>query len=169
VISGVGHETDFTIADLCADVRAPTPSAAAELAVPDRAELSVAVGALSARLADTVQDHIEKRRVVLATHRRALRHLSPQARLREARQRTDDLVAAAATEVQHTLALRRERVTGLSHRLESLSPLATLERGYAIVSQEETKEVISSVKQVSPGDRLSIRVADGAFGAEADQ
>jgi exodeoxyribonuclease VII large subunit len=169
VISGVGHETDFTIADLSADVRAPTPSAAAELAVPDRRELTTAVAGLSARLTDTVQDQFEERRVALATQKRALRHLSPRARLREARQRTDDLLATAATGVQHGLALRRERVTGLSSRLESLSPLATLARGYAIVSQEETEEVVSSVNQVSPGDRLSIRVADGALGATADK
>ncbi len=169
VISGVGHETDFTIADLSADLRAPTPSAAAELAVPDRRELTTAVAGLSARLTNTVQDHIEEQRVALATQKRALRHLSPRARLREARQRTDDLLATAATGVQHGLALRRERVTGLSSRLESLSPLATLARGYAIVSQEETEEVVSSVNQVSPGDRLSIRVADGALGATADK
>jgi exodeoxyribonuclease VII large subunit len=169
VISGVGHETDFTIADLSADLRAPTPSAAAELAVPDRRELATAVAGLSARLTDTVQDQFEERRVALATQKRALRHLSPRARLREARQRTDDLLATAATGVQHGLALRRERVTGLSSRLESLSPLATLARGYAIVSQEETEEVVSSVNQVSPGDRLSIRVADGALGATANK
>jgi exodeoxyribonuclease VII large subunit len=169
VISGVGHETDFTIADLSADVRAPTPSAAAELAVPDRRELTTAIAGLSARLTNTVQDQFEERRVALATQKRALRHLSPRARLREARQRTDDLLATAATGVQHGLALRRERVTGLSSRLESLSPLATLARGYAIVSQEETEEVVSSVNQVSPGDRLSIRVADGALGATADR
>jgi exodeoxyribonuclease VII large subunit len=163
VISGVGHETDFTIADLSADVRASTPSAAAELAVPDQAELAAAVAGLSARLADAALGQIGEQRVALEGHRRALRHLSPQARLRGARQGVDDLMAAAAAHVRHGLALRRERLAGLAARLESLSPLATLARGYAIVRQAETGSLVSSVTQVSPGDRLSVRVTDGAF------
>lgn len=168
VISGVGHETDFTIADLSADVRAPTPSAAAELAVPERAELTAAVAALSARLADVMRGQIEERRVALEGHRRALRHLSPRTRLRQARQRVDELMASAAGEVRHGLVLRRERLTGLTARLESLSPTATLGRGYAIVRQDETGMLVHSVTDVSPGDRLSVRVTDGTFGARAE-
>jgi exodeoxyribonuclease VII large subunit len=165
VISGVGHETDFTIADLSADLRAPTPSAAAELAVPDRVELAAAAAGLAARLNEVMQGRIEERRVALAGQRRALRHLSPQARLREARQRVDDLMAAAASGVRHGLALRRERLAGLATHLGSLSPLATLARGYAIVRQDETGVLVNSVTRVSPGDHLSVRVVDGAFGA----
>jgi exodeoxyribonuclease VII large subunit len=168
VISGVGHETDFTIADLSADVRASTPSAAAELAVPDRAELGAAVAGLAARLADAMRGQIEEGRVALEGHMRALRHLSPQARLRSARQQVDDLTVTATARVRHGLALRRERLVGLLARLESLSPLATLARGYAIVRQTETKEVVNSVSQVSPGDRLSVRVTDGAFEAKVE-
>jgi exodeoxyribonuclease VII large subunit len=169
VICGVGHETDFTIADFSADARAPTPSAAAELAVPDRMELAAAVAGLSTRLADVMRGQIEERRVALDGHRRALRHLSPAARLREARQRVDDLMAAATTGVRHGLVLRHERLTGLSSRLESLSPVATLVRGYAIVRQDETGVLVNSVTRASAGDLLSVRVADGAFGARVEE
>jgi exodeoxyribonuclease VII large subunit len=163
VISGVGHESDFTIADLSADVRAPTPSVAAELAVPDRAALATSIAELTVRLNDELQRQLAERRAALEAHKRALRHLSPQARLRSARQRVDDLLATASARFVHGLALRRERLTGLSARLESLNPLATLARGYAIVRQVETRTLVSSVAQVSPGDRLAVRVADGTF------
>jgi exodeoxyribonuclease VII large subunit len=169
VISGVGHETDFTIADMSADLRAPTPSAAAELAVPDQADLVAAITSLSGRLIDLVWEQIGERRVGLEGHRRALRHLSPQARLRELRQRVDELMATAAGDVQHRFALRQERLAGLSARLESLSPLATLARGYAVVHSDETRELVNSVTKVSPGDRLSVRVSDGSFGARVEE
>jgi len=169
VLSGVGHETDFTIADFCADVRAPTPSAAAELATPDQVELRAALAGSSARLTSEMRGQIGALRNRLDGQRRALRHLSPQARLRSARQRVDDLLAAAAARTRHGLALRRARLAGLTARLEALSPLATLERGYAIVRQVETGQVVDSVEKVSPGDRLAIRVADGTFGARAQK
>jgi exodeoxyribonuclease VII large subunit len=166
VISGVGHETDYTIADFCADVRAPTPSAAAELAVPDRLELAAAVAALAARLVEIVEGQLNERRSALEAERRALRHLSPQARLRQARQRVDDLMAAAAANLRHSLALRSERLVGLEARLDSLSPTATLARGYAIVRHAGTDRIVSTVGQVAPGDPLAVHVSDGAFGAE---
>ena len=168
VVSGVGHETDFTIADLSADLRAPTPSAAAELAVPDRAELAAAVEGMATRLTGVMQGQVEERRATLVGHQRALRHLSPQVRLRSARQQVDDLIAIAADRLGHGLALRRERLAGLSARLESLSPLATLTRGYAIVRQAETGTLVSSVTHVSPGDRLAVTVTDGTFEAQVE-
>jgi exodeoxyribonuclease VII large subunit len=126
------------------------------------------VAGLASRLADLMQGQIGERRVVLNGHRRALRHLSPQARLRNARQQVDDLLAAATVGVRHGLTLRRERLDGLSARLDSLSPVATLARGYAIVRQPATGTVVRSVAQVSPGDHLSVHVADGEFETTVD-
>jgi exodeoxyribonuclease VII large subunit len=167
IICGVGHETDFSLADLAADVRAPTPSAAAELAVADqsevRAQLRERVTALTARL-DSI---IEERRWRLAEQVRALRHLSPATQLMQARQSTDDLIGRAERAVHHELSLRRERLGGLIGRLASVSPMGTLERGYAIVRSCETDTVVSSTEHVVAGDRLSIRVVDGEFEAEA--
>jgi exodeoxyribonuclease VII large subunit len=165
-VCGVGHETDFSLADFAADVRAPTPSAAAELVAPDRAELRACVAGLSAALVAALRGEIEERRWRLAEQVRALKHLSPEARLAQARQRVDDLLARAEAAICHNLALSRERLIGLRWRLASASPLGTLERGYAIVRRQAKGEVVQSTGQVAPGDALDVRVADGEFEAE---
>jgi len=165
LVSGVGHETDFTIADFVADLRASTPSAAAELITPDRAELLAQVAALRSRLASLMADDVHARRLVLQAQARALSHLSPQVRLANFRQRVDDLAAQAALSASHLLQLRRARLTGTGARLEALSPLAVLKRGYAVVRRDG--RLVRSVALVSPGDRLSVRVSDGEFDATA--
>jgi exodeoxyribonuclease VII large subunit len=163
VVCGVGHETDFSLADFAADVRAPTPSAAAELVAPDRAELRAYVAGLAGALATTLQGNIEERRWQLAEQTRALKHLSPETQLAQARQRVDDLLKRAQAALRHSLTLRRERLSGLTGRLGGVSPLGTLERGYAIVRQQETGAVVRSVKETRSGDTLDVRVADGEF------
>ncbi len=165
VVSGVGHETDFTITDFVADLRAPTPSAAAELAVPDSAELRQRIQAWLTQLQDSIKRRLVRAREALDQHQRALQRLSPQARVDTHRQQVDDLTRRATGAVTHTLALRRSGLEGLQARLFTLSPLATLERGYAVVRQEDTGTVVRSVDQVSPGDALLIQVHDGEFGA----
>lgn len=167
VLCGVGHETDFSLADFAADVRAPTPSAAAELVAPDRAELRAQVAGLSAALVAALQGDVEEHRWKLAEQMRALKHLSPEAQLAQTRQRLDDLLGRAEVAMRHSLALHRERLGGLSGRLAGVSPLGTLERGYAIVRRRETGDVVRSVEQVVSGDALGIRVADGEFEAKA--
>ncbi|MBN1813911.1 MAG: exodeoxyribonuclease VII large subunit [Anaerolineae bacterium] len=166
-VCGVGHETDFSLADFAADMRAPTPSAAAELVAPDQAELRAYVAGFSTALVVALRGEIEERRWKLAEQVRALKHLSPQAQLAQARQRVDDLLARMEAATYHILTLNRERLAGLSGRLSSASPLGTLERGYAIVRRQETGEVVQSAGQVAPGDALDVRVTDGAFEAEA--
>lgn len=167
VICGVGHETDFSLADFAADVRAPTPSAAAELAVPDQAELRAEVAGLAAALTTALQGAIDERRWRLADQTRALKHLSPVIQLAQARQRVDELMSRAEAVMRHTSSLRREQLEGVIGRLRGVSPLGTLQRGYAIVHHRETEAVVRSVKQVAPGDRLDVRVSDGEFEAEA--
>ena len=167
VICGVGHETDFTLADFAADVRAPTPSAAAELVAPDCAELRALVAGMAETLTTTLRGTIEEQRWRLVPQVRALKHLSPTTQLAQARQRLDDLLGRAQVGLSHGLALRRECLSGLAGRLAGVSPLGTLERGYAIVRHRRTGAVVHSVAQVAAGDALGIRVADGEFEAEA--
>jgi exodeoxyribonuclease VII large subunit len=168
-VCGVGHETDFSLADFAADVRAPTPSAAAELVAPDRAELRAHVAGLANTLASTLRGEVEERRWKLAEQVRALKHLSPEAQLAQARQRVDDLTGKAEAAIRHGLTLHRERLRGLSGRLAGVSPAGTLERGYAVVRQRETGAVVRSVTQVAPGDMLDVRVSDGTFETEVNQ
>jgi exodeoxyribonuclease VII large subunit len=167
VVSGVGHETDFTIADFVADLRAPTPSAAAELSVPDQAALRQQIGTWGTRLGRHIERRLDQARREVAQQEQALRRFSPQARIDTHRQQADDSARRATQAVAHKLALRRAGLAGLEARLVALSPLATLERGYAIVRREDTSAIVRSVDQVRPGDVLAIRVHDGEFDAIA--
>jgi exodeoxyribonuclease VII large subunit len=168
VVSGVGHETDFTIADFVADLRAPTPSAAAELSVPDQAEVRARIGGWVEQMAGHLARGVGEMRQTLDQERRALQRVSPQARVDTHRQQVDDLTRRASRALAQRLALRRSALVGLGARLAALSPQATLERGYAIVRQAETGVVVQRVRAVSRGDPLTIRVQDGEFGAVVD-
>ena len=165
VVSGVGHETDFTIADFVADVRAPTPSAAAELVTPSRDQLRNQVNALAAQMAGALSSAIRDKRISLREQSAQLKALSPQARLANARQRADDLLARAAVAMTHRLALERERWNGLAQALNGVSPLAVLSRGYAVVSHPDGK-VVRKASEVKSGDPLRVRVSEGEFGVE---
>ncbi|MDT8306883.1 MAG: exodeoxyribonuclease VII large subunit [Anaerolineae bacterium] len=163
VICGVGHETDFTIADFVADLRAPTPSAAAELAVPELTELDNVVKTLQQRLALRVSGALRQRRDRLDGLVRSLRHLGPQRELMGHRQRLDGFTL----DLERTMVRRLEQLRGRHAlavaRLEAISPLATLERGYAIVRQQDG-QVVRRAAQVRPGEQLGVRVAEGEFG-----
>lgn len=167
VVSGVGHETDFTIADFVADLRAPTPSAAAELSVPDQAELRQRMAAWSRYLGQNLERRLRQARRMLEQQQRALQRLSPQTRVAFYRQQVDDLTRQAARALNHNLALHRSALAGFQARLAALSPLATLERGYAIVRRADSGAVVRRVAQVQAGDALAIRVHDGEFKAIA--
>jgi len=163
VVSGVGHETDFTIADFAADRRAPTPSAAAEVSVPDSQEIRGHIAQFGARLVASISDRLGGLRKTLSDGERALHRFSPQAMLSRYRQRVDDLLRRAVQHWEHRLALKRERLSGQVSRLRSLSPLRTLERGYAVVRHRDTGKIVRSVEQVRTGDEIGVRVRDGEF------
>ncbi|HXV99109.1 MAG TPA: exodeoxyribonuclease VII large subunit [Anaerolineae bacterium] len=163
IITGIGHETDFTIADFVADVRAPTPSAAAELATPDKIELKRLVYSQQLALNESAQQEVAAARANLQRWQWALERVSPQAALNNYRQRLDILVSNASRTLQHTLSLRQEQVKTLTARLATLNPQATLARGYAIVQKGPL--VVTQTGQVSPGDNLTVKVSDGEFEA----
>ena len=165
VISAVGHETDFTIADFVADVRAPTPSAAAELAVPDARELRAGVRIYQQRLAQMTRDRIGDARLELSQRTYALQRNSPRARVENDRQRIDDLARRVVTRARQLVALRRETLTGATRHLAALDPDATLERGYAIVRGKTSGRVVKRVSQVRRGEDIAVRVSDGEFDA----
>lgn len=165
VISAVGHETDFTIADFVADVRAPTPSAAAELVAPDVRELRGNIAYARERLAQLMRDCVDNTRARLAHTTHALERHSPQARLVNNRQRVDDLTRRLGAHIHQLIALRREQINGVRRHLAALNPEATLARGYAIVHDQQTGHVIKSVSQVRAGAAIRVRVHDGEFDA----
>ncbi len=166
VVTGVGHETDFTIADFVADVRAPTPSAAAELATPDRVELAAGIRAAGRLQAAALRRLIERLRWDLGDRHGALRLLSPGARLAGGRQRVDELGRRGAAVMRHALALRRSGLQGLDLALRAVDPLAVLRRGFAVVRRADDHSLVRSVHQVSGGEQLDVRVRDGSFPVE---
>ncbi len=165
VVSGVGHETDFTIADFAADVRAPTPSAAAEIAVPDQGDLRGQLARLRQRLAQGAGRQLAEGRLRLGEQRRMLRHLSPRGMVAARRQQVDELAGRAGRSLRHCLGLARERLRTAALRLAALDPRATLQRGYAIV-RRASGEVVVSPAQVTMGERLAVQVREGEFGVE---
>ncbi len=164
VISGVGHETDFTLTDFAADLRAPTPTAAAELATPITVDdLKYAVGQAEDRLLESVQSMLERQRSNLGTLNFRLRQFSPARRLQTDRQRVDEMNHRIETAIRHRLELSLLRVQALGQRLKALNPLEVLRRGYAVVNRSRDGKLVHSVKQVKRGDDLRVRVTDGTF------
>ncbi len=168
VVSGVGHETDFTIADFVADRRAPTPSAAAEIVTPDVLVLSEDVRLARARLAEALAERLRTHRWTLDEGRLKLRLASPRAQVAGARQRLDDLGARALAAIGGGVRLRRAAVGGMAQTLRAVGPSAVLERGYAVVRLKDGGQVVRSRKLVPPGTALEVRVADGTFPARAE-
>lgn len=165
IISGVGHETDFTIADFVADLRAPTPSAAAELATPDVAEIRSLFQAYAVGLRGEMLALIEQKRWRVQALSRALSHLSPQARLNNDWQRLDGQTARLERAMANRLERARGRLRLAEVGLTAVSPLATLSRGYAIVWGADG-QIVRHVAEVTAGDTLSVQVSDGRFAVE---
>jgi exodeoxyribonuclease VII large subunit len=165
IISGVGHETDFTIADFVADQRAPTPTAAAELATPDRVDLMTTLNDLYQRLARASLAQVAAQRYILKEIKSRLQSHTPTTRIMNDRQRLDELTHRTERAFIGQMQLQKSHLVGLLHRLEALNPQAILERGYAVVSSSDGK-VIRSTAQVQIGDELNIQVSDGKFPAQ---
>jgi exodeoxyribonuclease VII large subunit len=162
IISGVGHETDFTIADFVADLRAPTPSVAAELSAPDLSELGPVVEGMRRALASRMVNLLEERRWQLSSLRRALRHLGPQTRLAGYRQQLDGHTASLERALDRRMDKLEGRYALAVARLQAVNPHATLARGYAIVRREDG-QVVRRAAQVRAGEPLQVQVAEGQF------
>lgn len=168
VISGVGHETDFTIADFVADLRAPTPSAAAELAVPDLAELAALISQWRVAISSRMTAVLEQKRWRLSSLAMSLQHLSPRYHVDADRQRVDTLNARLEQAMRSQLLQLTNSYSIAGARLSTVNPLATLKRGYAIVRKKDGV-VVRSVDDIAGGERIEIQVGDGEFEATADE
>lgn len=165
VISGVGHETDFTLTDFAADLRAPTPTAAAELATPDRVELLGTIMEIANRQGKQVSELISDLKWTQQQVKNALDHLSPAHAIDIYRQRVDEMSYRLAGVVQHTLERKNFHLQNLQQTLESLNPIAVLNRGYAIVTSEKDGWLVKDVRQLNIDDLIHIRVSRGNMNA----
>jgi exodeoxyribonuclease VII large subunit len=165
IVTGVGHETDVTIADLIADVRAPTPSAAAMQALPDRESLARLVGRDVHRLFGAMESEVDTARARVESLTEILRARSPQARVALARTREARASAASNHAIRRMLDTRRRRFGELAARLDALSPLAVLGRGYALARRTEDERIVRRAADVAVGDELEVQLGEGAIGA----
>jgi len=168
VISGVGHETDLSIADLVADERAATPSAAAALALSDRSGLAASLQRDWRRLGAAMRHVLRSEGVRLARERDALRMLAPSARLAQQQRRLLEAHGRLGRAAALARERRQARLARLSDRLHTLSPLAVLGRGYALVRREPDGEIVRRHDQVSPGDGLAVRLGEGRIRARVE-
>ncbi|MFC1906088.1 exodeoxyribonuclease VII large subunit [Chloroflexota bacterium] len=157
IITGIGHETDFSIADYVADMRAPTPSAAAEISVPDRLDIKERIQSYSNTILSTVEEDLEQKR------ERSLRMFdrikSPD--LDRHLQRIDDIFRSTSKHVAGSFLLMRSQLAGYNAQLSSLDPLGTLNRGYAIVQKSSSGKIVSRSDDVRSGEALLIQVSNG--------
>ena len=167
VVSAVGHETDFTVCDLVADVRAPTPSAAAEMVVPDRMDLlqrlSTSVHQVESATARHLGAATGDMRLLWTRLERAVPEVD------QLRLRVDDRLDTARTLLAHRVELSRGRVDRLSAALRTLSPLDTLRRGYSIVVDRKTGKVLSAAQDTQPGNSLDITLNEGTIAVAVEK
>nr|MBC7243899.1 exodeoxyribonuclease VII large subunit [Chloroflexota bacterium] len=168
IISGIGHETDYTIVDFVADMRAPTPSAAAELAVPDRQALHAQIAQYRDALYQQMKRRFAENLREVEHAMDVLRRFSPKAMVDSWRQSLDEERQKMWRAQKHHLTLLRQQVTSLRLRLQALSPQSILDRGYAVVSRRDTGVVVKSTSQVASGDALDVRISDGHFTSTVD-
>ena len=163
VVSAVGHETDYTIADMAADLRAPTPSAAAELAVPVKEELLDGIAALQEDMTRAFEQLLERKKLQLSVLKQRLSAASPAQRSERIKATLNGLRLRLDLAAQTALTRKKNNLERASLRLRSSGPMETLQRGYAVVMKED--KLIRSASAVRTGDRLWILMADGTIEA----
>lgn len=168
IITGIGHETDFTLADFAADLRAPTPTGAAVLATPDAADMRAALGSQLLYLDSAMAALLTANKRDTSEMQLRLGRLSPQRKVQDDRQRLDELLERAIRSLTAYQRLRRAQVDGLSFRLQALSPLAVLQRGYAVLRGPDGR-ILQRISQVQTSDSITARIQDGELTAQVQQ
>ena len=167
IISAVGHETDYTICDFVSDLRAPTPSAAAELAVVDVRELAMRIDALDDRCAGALIRCAERARATLTRLSDALYRIGPESIVGKKREETEALSKRATDSLKMLLLKSRNSLSVNSEKLSALNPLSVLARGYSVLEGE--RGVIKGVRDVAVGDKISVILSDGKLSAEVKE
>ena len=167
VISAVGHETDVTICDLVADLRAPTPSAAAELAVPDQIELRALLNGQRFRLKKAAQEQTEQARNALRVQQMRLERTGPQRRLDDLRVRCDKAVMALDAAAGTQISAQKTKLAALCAKLDAMRPLRILASGYSIAQKDG--KILTDVRAIAPGDRVTVHLNKGGFACEVTE
>lgn len=165
IISAVGHETDYTIADFTADMRAPTPSAAAELVVPDRLDIIRHINNLSSRMQNAVINNVTEKSAHVKYLQKQIHPERLHGYIQQNQQRVDELSSRLEHNIKSMLQTKESSLKIHANHLEAVSPLKTLERGYSIttMSEDKNKTIIKSIRDINTGDDLDIIVKDGVI------
>lgn len=168
VICGVGHETDFTLSDFAADLRAPTPTAAAELATRITLDdLYSQLNYQAARITDLISGLLAEQKALISAFASRMKYVSPERRIQSDTQTLDELSRRAYSALTHRIQLQSRHVDGISKRLQSLNPEGILSRGYAIITCKEDGKVVTQVSQAQ--GEMKVRVSDGEFEIRREQ
>ncbi|MCX6338857.1 MAG: exodeoxyribonuclease VII large subunit [Candidatus Aureabacteria bacterium] len=165
VISAVGHEIDYTISDFVADLRVPTPSAAAELVIAQKSELQGKIETLASKLSSAISERIASLRNRWRLCEQSYVFQAPRTMVRQHQQLLDELESRLQRSFRHAIELIRNRLGAVGGKLESLSPLAVLARGYSVIIREKDGAVVSAAGQVARGDIVRARLHRGGFTA----
>lgn len=169
VISAVGHETDFTIADFVADKRAPTPSAAAEMVMPEKTSLKLHVEKSEKRILNLFSNIITGKRGRLERLRYSVVFRQPYNRVYQERMHFDMIVKKLATSMKEIIAKEKTRLSLADGRLKSINPLETIARGFGAVNMADSGAFVKSVRELKEGEKLDVTLSDGIIGCTVDK
>ena len=169
IVSAVGHETDFTISDFVADLRAPTPSAAAEMTIPDKNSLASNIILLNSKLRRAMKRNFELKAETLNSLTNEIKYQGPENRINQYYQYIDEFSIRLDSSIKHKVEICIERIKKDSQRLQSLSPLAVIERGYSICRKLPHLEIIKKLKQIEVGNEIEVIISDGKISGKVNK
>jgi len=169
IVSAVGHETDFTISDFVADLRSPTPSAAAEMTIPDKNNLTNNIDLLNGKLVRAIERNFELKMETLNSLTKSLKYQSPENKINQYYQYIDEFTGRLNSKIKHQIELYDERIKKDSQRLDSLSPWAVIERGYSICRKLPHLEIVKRLEQVEIGNEIEVIISDGKISGKVDK
>jgi len=169
IVSAVGHETDFTISDFVADLRAPTPSAAAEMTIPDKNSLASNIILLNSKLRRAMKRNFELKAETLNSLTNEIKYQGPENRINQYYQYIDEFSIRLDSSIKHKVKICMERIKKDSQRLQSLSPLAVIERGYSICRKLPHLEIIKKLKQIEVGNEIEVIISDGKISGKVNK
>ena len=169
IVSAIGHETDFTISDFVADLRCPTPSAAAEMTIPDKSSLINNINLLNSKLNKAIKRNLELKVENINSINKSIQYQGPENKINQYYQYIDEFSVRIKLRIKHQIELYEEKIKKDKQRLDSLNPGAVIERGYSICRKIPGKEIIKRLNQVEIGNEIEIIISDGKMLGKVDK
>lgn len=169
IVSAIGHETDFTISDFVADLRCPTPSAAAEMTIPDKSSLINNINLLNSKLNKAIKRNLELKVENINSINKNIQYQGPENKINQYYQYIDEFSVRIKLRIKHQIELYEEKIKKDKQRLDSLNPGAVIERGYSICRKIPGKEIIKRLNQVEIGTEIEVIISDGKMLGKVDK